>query len=368
MVDFPAKYQETGLGSFFFFFWQTLRKIKEPWNTGDGLPNWWILLRRASLLLLSLPPPDRPHTATILPAGIVKFRPRRTGCLGRVGYVNSTSRNVTSPHRVWYGMIAPPSLGILALMFMYWKKSCIHRSVLWRYVWLVLDGNMKTALPVKFLTSKTRAPALRPRTVWPNNKDIWPRDLEDSFSHKWNRWTRRFHPRGLNISVMEKKNLLTHLCTVWVATMKDMRSPAVSSFRDMRYPPAYNVPSTMPGKQSKLVNDHFGHCRLFWCYALLFHFGACAAVQTKSSAAAAAVLCSSPILTAPPPAGHLANCCVFSNQGKSFTDIGKYLSTLLEMMHTYHSMQYWIILGTDRCQLRGLYSTDLILQLRHCTI
>ena len=38
----------------------------------------------------------------------------------------------------------------------------------------------------------------------------------------------------------------THLCTVWEATRKDMRSPPVSSCPATREPPINRVPKTMP--------------------------------------------------------------------------------------------------------------------------
>lgn len=38
----------------------------------------------------------------------------------------------------------------------------------------------------------------------------------------------------------------THLCTVWEATRKDMRSPPVSCCPATREPPIKRVPKTMP--------------------------------------------------------------------------------------------------------------------------
>jgi hypothetical protein len=38
----------------------------------------------------------------------------------------------------------------------------------------------------------------------------------------------------------------THLCTVWEATKKDMRSPPVSCCPATREPPMNRVPKTMP--------------------------------------------------------------------------------------------------------------------------
>lgn len=47
---------------------------------------------------------------------------------------------------------------------------------------------------------------------------------------------------------LRKRTAHTHLCTVWEATRKDMRSPPVSCCPATREPPIKRVPKTMPAR------------------------------------------------------------------------------------------------------------------------
>lgn len=48
---------------------------------------------------------------------------------------------------------------------------------------------------------------------------------------------------------LRKRMAHTHLCTVWEATRKDMRSPPVSCCPATREPPINRVPKTMPARE-----------------------------------------------------------------------------------------------------------------------
>ena len=60
-----------------------------------------------------------------------------------------------------------------------------------------------------------------------------------------------FHSRlapSVPAGPLRKRTAHTHLCTVWEATRKDMRSPPVSCCPATREPPTNRVPKTMPAR------------------------------------------------------------------------------------------------------------------------
>ena len=50
--------------------------------------------------------------------------------------------------------------------------------------------------------------------------------------------------------------------------MKDIKFPALSSFFDIRYPPAYNVPSTIPREREMSMRKECGKNNRTYCIKL----------------------------------------------------------------------------------------------------
>lgn len=95
--------------------------------------------------------------------------------LGRVGYEKVTSLNSTSPTRLWKAIFLPPAIGSAGFMSMYCSThthSCMMQLLLLRALMY------KVSVTYVWLTSNTRAPALTPRTAWPNSSDSCASDLD----------------------------------------------------------------------------------------------------------------------------------------------------------------------------------------------